>query len=690
MKITSFNIQNIKLNKSSFVHQNPINFKGEQKEDSFEYTQDNTSFIEEYKAKTEQEIEELNQEYGKIYKQINIAQTLQEEINLTSDEFNILKGIVYSRGKNRKELEPEVKKIIEKYLKEIELDNETLEFFSSIFKRVIYASIHDYQANDNLKQEFEHLIFSLRAKQRKINGQLNIKRNNLHSMSVGYKDIFGPFGTKSSEYRAFREIVQEELNKGHLIDLSNARYSHISTSAKDKLLRSFTRVQLGHQFFPTDEIDNVKTLASLAGQKVYSLDEIEKLYGISNPSEIFPNCKIHTLRTGSILIGFSKDDPSLQILEDISKGEVKTIYGLNKGLATKIEGNPPFVYKKYSSSDEPTLLDFTFIKLDDENNKKLLGSSQFRRIAQTLPFKYNKLGFADISDKYNADLLKNTQYLFPEKSKYAFESLGSPKPIKINIPVEELEKLGFSKANLLIDLINNGKLDGKQSEDGQYIVTIDTKYRLGKNKNLDVLYMLRKQDPRIKTFKEVAQGLKITQKRLEFAIFSGDFEIIREYINVADRESRYINIATPKNQEFIRKVKFEQEFERQLKETQREERKKARIEQKDLTSRLQSVRMALVWYFMPNTKAVGSMLAKKDGYIAKLLAKEDDPNEILTNFEEAKINSYRKEMWTIAGTDELHEAYKKEKVIMKTFKEKGLDAIDEEYLPIFERYGFTK
>ena len=99
--------------------------------------------------------------------------------------------------------------------------------------------------------------------------------------------------------------------------------------------------------------------------------------------------------------------------------------------------------------------------------------------------------------------------------------------------------------------------------------------------------------------------------------------------------------------------------------------------------------MALVWEFMPNTKAIGSMLAKKDGYVSMLLAKEANPDETLTNLEEAKINSYRKEMWMLAGTDELKEAHKKAAKIMKTFKEDGLSGISEEYLPIFERYGFT-
>ena len=203
-----------------------------------------------------------------------------------------------------------------------------------------------------------------------------------------------------------------------------------------------------------------------------------------------------------------------------------------------------------------------------------------------------------------------------------------------------------------------------------------------------MLYSLRAKNPQIKTFKEVAKALNIQQKRLEFAIFSGEFEIINEYISNSDREMRYINIATPKNQEFIRKIRFEQALERTLKNLKRLENQETKIAKQDIRQRLSGVRMALVWEFMPNTKEIASLLAKRDGFIAKLLIKEDDPNETLTNQEEMKLNAYRKEIWLLAGIDELNEAHKKASQIMKIFNEQGLSAVDSKYLPIFERYGF--
>ena len=69
-----------------------------------------------------------------------------------------------------------------------------------------------------------------------------------------------------------------------------------------------------------------------------------------------------------------------------------------------------------------------------------------------------------------------------------------------------------------------------KDENGNYSVAIDTRNHIGKNKNLNVLQMLRKQIPQIKTFTEVAKALGIKRDRLEYAIFSGDFEIIEEYI----------------------------------------------------------------------------------------------------------------------------------------------------------------
>ncbi|MBR3604953.1 MAG: hypothetical protein IKL52_02875, partial [Candidatus Gastranaerophilales bacterium] len=353
----------------------------------------------------------------------------------------------------------------------------------------------------------------------------------------------------------------------------------------------------------------------------------------------------------------------------------------------------PFVFKKYTDSKEYNRLDYTFVDLDNDINKKLLNStnSRYKSFVAQLPFKRAQVSWGqiiDMDDEYNRNLVLNTRPIYPEKSKYFYSSLGFGEVVEIDIPVKYLQTLGFSKADTLVDLIKQGKLKGNVKQDGEYFVTINTKESLIKNNNLSMLYSLRTKNPQIKTFKEVAKALNIQQKRLEFAIFSGEFEIINEYISNSDREMRYINIATPKNQEFIRKIRFEQALERTLKNLKRLENQEAKIAKQDIRQRLSGVRMALVWEFMPNTKEIASLLAKRDGFIAKLLIKEDDPNETLTNQEEMKLNAYRKEIWLLAGIDELNEAHKKASQIMKIFNEQGLSAVDSKYLPIFERYGF--
>ena len=70
------------------------------------------------------------------------------------------------------------------------------------------------------------------------------------------------------------------------------------------------------------------------------------------------------------------------------------------------------------------------------------------------------------------------------------------------------------------------------------------------------------------------------------------------------------------------------------------------------------------------------------------MKKEAEDKDSLTREEEAKINAYRKELWISAGNEELKQAHQKANQIMKTFKEHGLAGVDDEFLPIFAKYGF--
>ena len=352
----------------------------------------------------------------------------------------------------------------------------------------------------------------------------------------------------------------------------------------------------------------------------------------------------------------------------------------------------PFVYEKYDKEDQNAKINFMFINPENELNHLIInGGRRLRGYFSGIPFVYDSKSWGTVLDAdnpKNCELLKNVHPLYPRKSNYAHRQLCIKTFEVIDVPVAYLEKLGFSDQDSLIGLIKSGKLDGNKDENGQYLVTIDTKNHVLKNKNLEVLHELRRQNPQILTFKDVLRELGIKQDRLDYAIFCGDFEIIDEYINAADKDVRYINISTPKNQEFIRKVMFEKELARQLKASQIESKQLAKITNRNLNSRLQALRMALVWEFMPNTRAIASMLARQDGYVSMLLAKEDDPNQELTNPEKARINAYRKEIYRVVGTEEQKNAFKQAAKIIKTYREKGLSAIDEKYLPIFERYGF--
>ena len=100
--------------------------------------------------------------------------------------------------------------------------------------------------------------------------------------------------------------------------------------------------------------------------------------------------------------------------------------------------------------------------------------------------------------------------------------------------------------------------------------------------------------------------------------------------------------------------------------------------------------MSLVWHFCPKTRSIGSDLARKDGYLCSLLAKDSSEEESLTRKEQIKVDSYRKEMWLRSGTEELKEGFKQANEVLKQVKEGGLATVeDAEIRKIFENYGFV-
>lgn len=534
----------------------------------------------------------------------------------------------------------------------------------------------------NLPQEVNQQLLYINCRIREIEKQIsNIKH---------FPNFVLVYNSRTWEKDSVCERVETLKKLGCVLDIRHApEYDNISPKAKQIIIKNCDR----YTSCVLNTKANADFLSKFIGYSVISASELKEDYGVENVASIFPEYVKSDEYIQHGLLLFPIDSPESQIISDLTNEKVATAQHLSSGKSNFDIMSLPLAYKKYSKDNETSKMDYTFIDLEDKNVAKIMSykPSAMKYVSQ-MPFKLEETpygNFININDEYNKKILETIHNIYPEDSKY-FIKHTREKDGTTNIPVSYLEQLGFASKDALVKLIQTGKLVGKTNDEGEYFVTFSIYQQGGLDKSLITLNKLINQNPKIATFQEFKLGLEIDDKRLEYAIFTGEVEIIEECINTPHKEARYINITTPKNQEFIRKIRFEKALEQTIKNLTRLENQKTKIEKQDLKQRLSGVRMALVWEFMPNTKAIGSMLAKKDGYISILLAKEADPEETLTNKEEAKINSYRKEMWLLAGTDELHQAYKKAGKIMKTFKEEGLDAVDEEYLPIFERYGFTK
>ncbi len=280
-----------------------------------------------------------------------------------------------------------------------------------------------------------------------------------------------------------------------------------------------------------------------------------------------------------------------------------------------------------------------------------------------------------------------------KRSKYAFEA-EHPCAEK-EIPAGYLASLGFGNVSTLRKLVETGGLQGRieevQTEQG---VKLKTSIDSSDPRLKGVLTSLREKNRNVASYKDLAKELGISQRRLLEDIADGKIDIIPEHMFVFDNEYRYIDKRTEKNKAYIETTLFEQEVIRRIEQEQAQQQREAvkqrRIQNKDALSRFQSLRMSLVWHFCPNTRSIGSDLARKDGYLCSLLAKDASEEESLTRKEQIKVDSYRKEMWLRSGTEELKEGFKQANEVLKQVKEGGLASVeDAEIRKIFENYGFV-
>ncbi|MBR5304336.1 MAG: hypothetical protein IKU37_05870 [Candidatus Gastranaerophilales bacterium] len=702
MNIHNLNFYNIKSNGLNFDTQKLINFRANQKYDSVEFSPEANA--ERMIAKLESDISDLTKRKEEaearkveIENDIVALEKMLGKISFSVEEFECISEFSRKKMYSKDLLVMKLQEILSAKSEEYSLSTKTLELFSSEIKREPRLRATSFGLIEEKMSAIKNIIKKLVTNLNDENECLNKRITECESLiKTPQKQIehiihFPNFAIlyDSANCAAVSQKPKIELARelGCIIDLESEQYANLSPYAKEALKSQLEKFPVGREKLLINSKENQEYLTRFENFEVISTEELETFFGLMDIGVIFPNAESIIIGSKKLVL-FPKDNSYTQAIADLKSGKVKTKAMLSKERNIDAE-HLPFVYKKYDKEDKDAKINFMFINPDNELNSLIISQgSKFRQYLSRVSLEHDKKPWGeviDVENPKNQQLLSDIHPLYPRKSSFAYKELHAKTSEIIDIPVTHLEKLGFAKKAILIDLINKGELDGEVNEDGESFVTISTEKHIGKNKNLNKLQALRDGNPHIKTFAQVSKALRIKGERLEYAIFCGDVEIIEEYINVADRERRYIDIATPKNQEFIRKVKFEQELKKSLRETHRQ----ARIEQKDLTPRIQALRMALVWEFMPNTRAIGSMLAKGDGHVSKLLAKEDDPNENLTPLEKAKIYSYRRDVWMSAGTDELHEAHKKASAIIKTFNEQGLSAVDEQYLPIFERYGFV-
>ena len=637
MRVFSLNFGNVKLNKLNSVCQNSISFKAQDQEPDTVELSDKIS-AQCLISKLQKENEELRQKISKYSRQIKEAEQKQES------ELDFL----YSPG----------------------LCNATL----------------------------RHLKEELAKNEQKIR---NLSESPKFALLYGDK----PEWKKASPSKK-KEMVKK---LGLSIDINEPKYEKISPNAKKAIVATLEQLRLQRGAILINNQNNNQLLAKFDGYYVETFEDFKFAYGISDPLSLFPDSLTINVKGCNLILVPSNDVTDL-ILNDIKSGKAATISKLTDEKGFDIT-TLPVAFKKYSGvvrtseidtkgdecnsgsdSDELYKLDFCFVDLENEKIKEILSySMEGKRFLAQLPFEVTRnkfVNYIDINNPKNRKLLETIQDLYPKKSQYCIDRQNN-KSKKAQIPVSHLAELGYSSVKSLVDLIESGKLSGFKDENGRYFVSLNIDIQGKADKNLTVLNMLRENNPNIKRFNDFAKALNVEHSALNQAIFNGEVDIIGEYINPADREIRYINIGNSKNQEFIRKIRFEQAIKATLSNLQRAEQQEAKNVKLDYKQRLAGVRMALVWEFMPNTKIIASKLAKSYGHISKLLAKSDEPNEKLTSSEEVVLAKYRKELWLQAGTQELREAYRKAADIMNIFKEQGLSAVDSEYLPIFEKYGFV-
>ena len=281
----------------------------------------------------------------------------------------------------------------------------------------------------------------------------------------------------------------------------------------------------------------------------------------------------------------------------------------------------------------------------------------------------------DITNEQNIAILNEHKKSTPVPSKKYYKKLVSNEDVYV--PVTYLEKLGFSSAKKLAQMLKNGELPGIYEK---VQTPAGTKIRALVNirpfvDSEEKLLDLRNKNEDILTTSDFAKKMQIKKMDVDEAILNGELEIIKEYIFSDDHDKVFLNLKDEKTKNFIDKILFQKKFLVELKAQRIQEAK----EKRKLSNPYNSLRMEIVWHFSPKTRDIASAEAEKDRLASSLLVKEAQGEE-LTSKEEYALNSYRKRFWNIIGSEEFSNAQQKANEYIKIYKTQGIEAIDDPYV----------
>ena len=156
----------------------------------------------------------------------------------------------------------------------------------------------------------------------------------------------------------------------------------------------------------------------------------------------------------------------------------------------------------------------------------------------------------DMTNEQNIAILNEHKKSTPVPSKKYYKKIMSDEDVYV--PVTYLEKLGFSSAKKLAQMLKNGELPGiyekVQTPTGTKIrafVNIRP-YVDSEEKLLD----LRKKNEDILTTSDFAKKMQIKKMDVDEAILNGELEIIKEYIFSDDHDKVFLNLKDEKTKNF--------------------------------------------------------------------------------------------------------------------------------------------